>query len=1180
MSLMANRMHFPHCARFPGTRNKSGRREVSQNCEDKAGKEFSISGGVQMRFHVTTRILALVAVLTLFIPSGLMAQSLTQGAISGTVVDASNAVLPNATIKLKSRDKGFTREAVANGQGSFQFPLVDAGNYTVEVAAQGFRSFNANVAVNVGQVTNVNAKLEIGATGVTVEVSGVAPLMETEAADMSTSFDQNMVQNLPNGGNDLTALAYTAPGVVMNTGGMYGNFNANGLPATSNVFTVDGENQMDPFLNLNNSGPTNLMLGKNSIDEATVVTNAYSGQYGQQAGAQVNLVSKGGTNDWHGNANYEWTGRYLDANNWFNGGILGTPQPAPFANNNQWAASFGGPIKRDRAFFFLDTEGIRYIVPSTQPVYTPTTAFLTDTLNNLQVVGASQNTITSYQNAAKIWEAAPNFGSGTPIAGSCVDPLTGNPVGTGVGESAGCFQQYESSPAVPAKETLLIGRFDVNLTQKDRAFFRFDIDSGTQATYADPINPSAFSAASFQPQYTGSLVWNHTFGLTATNQFVAAASYYRATFDENTNGSTSPFPYSLYVGASVPHDNLLALPGLTGLNADNFTFPEGRDVTQYQFVDDFAKTIGRHNIKVGVNFRRYDITNYDASVEKTPLVFADTADFYAGQADLYIQSDPSRQSAPMNTGGIGVYVQDEWAARPSLKLTAALRIEHNLNPTCDVNCFTMPTASFSQLVTQGVNTPYDQALNFGRNTAFNSVDSVNWAPRFGFTWSPRGSSKTVLSGGIGFFYDAFPAFITDSFVNVPYLVGVTLESTLFTGNPLSLPVYWGDSNGAATTVSNTANVIRNGNGATPSITNGLTYNELIDAGGAPPNITGFPSKLRTPQYQEWNIQVQQQLDNKSRLTLAYVGNHGIHEPYPNSTLNASSSDGITGYPTTNPDPRFGTFTEWNSGALSNYNGLTVGYTRRATAGFVVNANFTWAHALDEISNGSLLGYSVSSLQGQINPLNFRANNYGNADYDIRHSFNANYVWTEPFHSSNRVVNGILSGWIASENFSVRSGLPFSITDGTVTTNEGGTAIPAEVLGPAQQSCVNGFSACFNSNAVASAGSLGFFPNQTRNQYRGPDYFGSDVTIGKNFSVKERVKVGIGLNVYDIFNHPNFQNPSSAYNGAGCSTIASPGTQPGCGNITNSAAPPTGPYGAFFAGLPSGRMGQLTAKITF
>ncbi len=1138
-----------------------------------------------MRFANSKTLSVLVYLVAILLPGMLLAQSTTQGAISGTVSDPSNAVLPDLTVTLKSLDKGFTHDTLTNAQGVFQFPLIEPGQYEVQIAATGFKQYTVKAAVNVGQVTIVNAKLEVGAAGTTVEVTGVAPLMNTESADMSTSFDSNLVENLPNGGNDLTAVAYTAPGVMMNSGGMYGNFTANGLPATSNVFTVDGENQMDPFLNLNNSGPTNLMLGKNSIDEATVVTNAYSGQYGQQAGAQVNLVSKGGTNNFHGNAQYQWTGRYLDANNWFNT-FFQPVQPRPFANNNQWAASFGGPIVKDKTFFFIDTEGIRYIVPSTTTVYTPTTAFLNDAINvGLPAAGASAATIAAYQKAATIWQAAPGFSTGVaiPASTSCVDPLTGTQIDSAGTATAGCIQSFTSSPALPAKETLLIGRFDQNIGAQDRLFFRFDIDTGTQATYADPISGS-FSAASYQPEYNNSLNWTHAFSGTATNQFVAAISYYRAIFDENTNSSTSPFPYSMYVGANGATSSPFGLPSASGLNALNFEFPSGRNVTQYQFVDDFAKTIGRHSLKVGVNFRRYDISNYDASQLVTPLVYAGLGDFFNGSASIYAQNNPLHGSAPMNTGGLGIYAQDEWAITAKFKLTAALRAEHNFNPTCDTNCFTILNGTFAQIEAQGASAPYNQALLTGRKDAFNAVDTINWAPRLGFTWSPLANSKTVVSGGLGFFYDAFPAFITDSFVNLPYLVGVTHFGPDITGTPGN--VAWGDPAGAAGTVSTTANTIRNGNAALgiPSLANGLTEAQLLAAGGAQPSVTGFPGKLRTPQYQEWNLQVEQALDSRSRLTLAYVGNHGIFEPYPNSTLNATSPSGVFGYAATTPDTRFGTVTQWTSGAISNHNALLASYTRRLTAGFVVNTNYTWSHTLDEISNGSLLPSSTTAVQGQINPLNFRSNNYGNADYDVRHAFNANYVWTDPYHFHGRAWNGLLGGWLFSQSFIMRGGLPYTITDGTASTQNGGTAVPVEVLGPAQQSCVNGTSACFNAAQLASANSLGFFPNEMRNQYRGPGFFNSDFTFGKDFHATERVKVTVGASLYNIFNHPNFLNPNKNWaapvGGVPCSTVSSGSVQASCGNITGQSAPPTGPYGSFFNGLPSGRVGQLQAKIVF
>jgi hypothetical protein len=1135
-----------------------------------------------MRFRTASTLLMLLALVGLLVPSGLLAQSNTQGAIAGTVTDQTGAVLPNVPVVIRSLDTGFTSTQSTNQSGGYSFPLVSPGNYTISVNASGFKQYSAKTVVQVGQATTVNVKLEVGTAGTTVEVSGEAPLLNVETADPSTAFDQNLVANLPNGGNDLTAVAYTAPGVVMNTGGGYGNFNVNGLPATSNMFTVDGENQMDPFLNLNNSGPTNLMLGKNSIQEATVVTDSVSGQYGQQSGAQVNLVSKGGTNQYHGNAVYEWTGRYLDANDWFNTN-QNPPVARPFANNNQWAASFGGPLKKDKAFFFLDMEGIRYIVPSSQTVYTPTSSFLTDMLNNLQNGGAvaagypkpSAATIATYQKMAQLYEGAPGYATGTAIPagtatapGSCFDAFSGTePAGLSATTLAnGCVQSYQASPALPASETIGIGRFDVNVGAKDRAFFRFDIDTGTQATYADPLNP-AFNAASYQPEYNNDLTWNHAFSGTATNQFVAAISYYRAIFTEATNGPTSPFPYSLYPVADAP---------INALNALNIVFPQGRNVTQWQFVDDFAKTRGRHSLKFGVNFRRYDISNFDASTYVTPLVEPGLVDWFNGSASFYTQNDTLHPAAPMNTGGFGLYAEDDWAVTSKLKLTLALRGEHNFNPTCGIDCFTLPKGPFGQIAAQGVNTPYNQALSIGRNSAFNSVQAVNLSPRVGFIFSPR--EKTVFSGAFSILYDAFPAFITDAFVNVPYLIGVTQFGQDFGGGHVA----WGDPTGAAAVTHTTANVIRNGQGSTPSLANGLTVNQLLAAGGAQPAITGMPSKLITPQVQEWNFQVQQTLDSKSQVTLRYVGNHGIHEAYPNALLNATSPSGVFGFAATTPDQRFGQYTEWYSGAVSNYNGVTASYSRRMTGGFVVNAAFTWAHSLDEISNGGLLNYGQHEILGQVNPLSLRANNYGNADYDIRKAFNANYVWTDPYHFSNRFMNILFGNWLFSENFIARSGLPFTVVDGTVSIANGPstTYVPAEVLGAGQQPCVNGHSSCFNSANFASANGLASFPNQTRNQYRGPGFFTSDFSFGKNFGIGERMKLNIGANIYNIFNHPNFQNPGNAWTGSTCSQISAPGTFPNCGAVTGQAAPPTGAYGSFFNGLPAGREGQLQAKITF
>jgi outer membrane receptor protein involved in Fe transport len=1148
------------------------------------------------RLFTTLLFLVLVSAVAL-------AQSLTQGALSGTVTDVSNAVVPNATVTIKSLDRGFFSTTATNAQGVFQFPLIAPGSYSVVVTLTGFKQYSTTAIVNVAQVTVLNARLEVGSTGETVQVSGAAPLMQTETAEMTASFDEIQIENLPNPGNDLSAVAYSAPGVVINTAGWgWGNFSVNGLSALSNVFTIDGANYMDPYRGVNFTGPTNLMLGKNAIEEATVVTNAYGGQYGQQAGAQINYVSKSGSNSFHGNAQYEWTGRYLDANSWFN---TVPPSPAPFANNNQWMAAFGGPIRKDKTFFFLDFEGVRYIVPSTTTVYTPTPQFLSDLLNPATgaLPGASASTIGTYTTAANLWRNAPGFPTGVATApgsatrnpdgtynvnpGSCTDPrllgsdITHNPVNpqvdvkglAGAPGGAGCIQSYTTSPGMPAREWLLSGRLDQNLGSADRVFFRFVVDRGLEAEGADALNPAIFSEASVMPSENGWLTWSHVFSGTATNNFIATASYYSEIFKLTGNGD---FPYSLFI---------LSSPSTYPLNSFGYESPSGRNVTQYQFVDDFSKVAGRHNLKFGANFRRADITDYNAAYNVVPNVQASLSDFFNGVATYYTQSNPLHLSYPLATGGFGLYAQDEWSVAPRLKLIAGLRAEHDFNPSCGTGCFTLLNAPFSTIEQQGYNAPYGQALSFGKSQLFRAVDAVDWAPRIGFTWAPRANSKTVISGGIGMFYDAFIAEIADSFVNLPYQIPLTLNG-----------VAWADTTGtgAAATALNTANAIRNGNSALgiPSFSSGLTAAQLMAAGGAPPNINSFPGQFRTPRYQEWNLQVQEQLDGKSRITISYAGNHGIHEPYSNNNLNAyvppdaanPNVASISGYPVTAPDPRFGVVSEWYSGAVSNSNSLIASYNRRLTAGFVINANYTWAHSLDEISNGGVLPYAGDSIMGQINPRNLRANNYGNSDMDIRHSFNASYVWTEPYHFGSRILNTMLGGWTVSQTFTARTGLPFTVRDGTATIFNGSVGVPAQVLGPAQQKCVNGNSTCFNSQEFAGATGLGAYPNQVRNQYRGPGYFDSDFTVGKNFALTERVKFMAGINIYNVLNHPNFMQPGSSWLGPTCSSTITVGgvvQAPSCGLITApQSISPTPVYGAYFPGQPPGRIGQLQAKITF
>ena len=1100
--------------------------------------------------RLITGILAVLVIAAVMAPS-LMAQSLVSGDLTGTVTDPSGAVVSGATVTLKSDATGATRTTTTGSNGTYRFSLLSPGSYTISVNASGFSKTESKATVSVGQASIADVKMAVGSSTTTVEVTTTAPLVSNDNTDLSTNFSQNMIANSPNGGNDITYIAQTAPGATMNTSGGYGNFSSFGLPATSNLFTVNGENDMDPYLNLNNSGATNLLLGKNDVQEATVINNAYSGQYGQQAGTQVSYVTKSGTNQFHGNAIYYWTGRALDANDWFNN-LNGVGRP--FANNNQWAASIGGPIKKDKLFFFVNTEGLNFILPAQSSVFSWSPNFINGALANIAATNPAE--LPLYQQYFNIMQAGPGYPGAAlnfqPTSaggdGGCGAPIVGN-----------CIGQYQANGTQPGHEWILSGRVDYNLSDKDHLFWRVKMDHGTQPTSVDFINP-AFTAASYQPSYDGQGQWTHVFSPNATNNFVYAGSYYRAIF---TQQNPDLFPFAV-IGSGFD---------LTQVGGVVYAFPQGRNVTQYQFVDDFSLTKGAHALKFGANYRRYDISDYTFSRITNPevLLFGSAngqADFFDGIATQTRKRYPEQLSQPVALWGIGLYAQDEWRVNKALKLTFALRAEHNSNPVCQTNCAALMNSSFQQLNGAGLlsgDTPYNQIIDYNRHQIFRNTDGIDWSPRFGFAWSPGGSDRTVVRGGFGMFYDALPAVVGDNFMlNMPgailvYSNGVPWADTTTPNSPYI--------QGAAS-----AAAIRAGLGA------GASYNDLkalLGSSFRTPSFFNQVGTFKTPYFEQWNVQLQQALGDKASISLGYNGNHGVHIPLDNPGLNAYGA-GYPPFPDTPATLDFTAVDQYSSSAVSNYNGLTATFQQRLTYGFTVQANYTWSHAMDIVSNGGISPYNADtagSLLYQINPACMYCNNYGNADYDVRSYFSASYVWQTPWKFSNKWTNGAFGGWILSQNFFARTGLPYTVMDGNLGignwSQQGGTNI-ADTLNYVNYGCSNGLSQCNNAanfwdSTVAPPPN---FPNQRRNMYRGPGYFDSDFTINKNFKLTERVAFGVGANFYNVFNHPNFDLPD---NFLGDSTF---------GQILLTVPPPTGPYGAFFANLPSGRIIQFQGKIVF
>ena len=281
-------------------------------------------------------------------------QSLTSGDVTGTVKDPTGAAIPGATLTLTNVNTNSTQRVSSNGDGSFRFAFVPPGTYKLTAIANGFQTqARAGVIVNAGQPTAADVQLQVASASQTVDVTDSGISLQTENADVATTFNTQMVENMPNPGGDITYIAQTAPGVVMNTQAGYGNFVADGMPATSNLFTINGANYNDPFFGINNSGASNLSLGSNDIAEAQVINSPYSAQYGQYAGSQITYITKSGTNQFHGDAIYMWNGREMNANQFFSNAV---GQPRPFNNFNQWQTGVQGPIWKNRTFFDVDYE--------------------------------------------------------------------------------------------------------------------------------------------------------------------------------------------------------------------------------------------------------------------------------------------------------------------------------------------------------------------------------------------------------------------------------------------------------------------------------------------------------------------------------------------------------------------------------------------------------------------------------------------------------------------------------------------------------------------------------------------------------------------------------------------------------------------------------------------------------
>jgi hypothetical protein len=1142
----------------------------------------------------------------------LLAQSGTSSALAGTVTDKSGAVVVNAQIKATDLNSGAVRSVQSNPDGHFLFSQVNPGTYRIEVHAQGFGPAQSEpTIVSVGQTASVNFSLSPAAAEQTVEVEGQVGLMSLENPNTSTTLEAETIKNLPNPGQDLTYVAQFAPGALMNTAGSsndakaaggYGNVEFNGLPATSNGYILDGFDANDPFLGLNIGLSTNLVIGLDALQEATVNTNSYAVDQGRYGASQVNYFTKSGSNRFHGDLYEVWNGSLLNGTDYFlhANDTPGNIARKPRSTVNQFGVSVGGPVVKDHLFFFTHFEGIRIALPLVARTTVPSPAFQQYVLQQLPqggadsingtVLPAQPQEVAFYKKMFALFSNS--AGTPTPVLTCPLDAsgalLPGTQTTSNLFNGTGCANIRTQSMNNSDSENLIVIKVDHTLDANNSVWYRFQQDTGLQAAYTDPIN-TIFNSYSPQPQRTLVLGYTRVFTPNLINQFNPGASWYSSLFLPNNYAQTlDTFPIVLAGGSSNAP--------FTTVGGNDQTYTQGRKVTQWQINDNLIWTNGKHSFKFGENSRRLDVSDYDLGEGVVPaVVYNDLAQFTFGAASTSTAGFPITGKERIALGNLDLYAMDTVKVGQRWTLMAGLRATWNTNPVNQHGLFARPSGSFLDMA-HSIDQPLNQAIETNVRSLFPGTPLFSWQPRASAAY--KLSEKVALHAGGGVFNDIIPAQIADlAATNAPYA-----------------PVFVGGINGQV-----------GGIGIAPGVTNSAvdataaanrSFQGIFQSGGSPcaglqagapicplaVNMNTFPSGiLKTPYFLQWSLGVERELGARGSLRVDYVGTRAVQEPYQ-VQLNGYQTvcDGcFAPFAYNRPlDQRFASINEFRTGAGSHYSGLQTSAGKQI-GGLTVRANYTYSHCLDEVSNGGLLPFSslgiLSPLPGSLRK------EFGNCDYDVRHNLSAFGIYELPFHSSHRLLRQVLSGWQISQTAFLHSGLPFSVLSAPYTANNNGifqgsgpqyaNRVPGVALyrktaisgvtqtGSRQWLNPDAFVSVVDPSTGACAGGDSptncQFGNSGRNNVRGPHFTYSEMYLTKKIPITEHVSFRLDTQIFNVFNHPNFALPS---NQAG--TPGKPATQTGFGALTSTISPPTGLLGVGLGGDSSPRMIAFQGRIEF
>jgi hypothetical protein len=1101
------------------------------------------------------------------------------GSIQGTVTDSVGAVVQGAEVTVKNTGSNATRTATSSGSGAYSIPSLPPGNYDVTVKMASFKSFHvSSVDLTVGQVLGLNVQLEPGAVSEEIQVrADQIPDVDLETSQVSNLVDERSIKDLPLITRNPYELVLLSPGTSQ-TNTSLGGITVNGSRERNNNFLLDGVDNNDTSVPGTMGGV--LSADPESTQEFRVITNTFNAEYGRNTGAIVDVVTKSGTNSFHGNA-YEfgrWNG-FGGARDWFNRASEGPQDPYI---RHQFGYSIGGPIRKDKTFFFFNQEFDRFITTLTGTATVPTPAFKTGVFNFTYI---DPNTLGTNTVPVDLTEAGANNIYGLPLDPTVQKILALYPNPTQSADGVSGTIHYPSSSRTSSYQT--VAKIDHHFTERHTFTGRYGYDHSYDPNpFHDDILPGnvgATESKSIGQGLSASLVSSLTTNV--LNSFNFGWNKIYATFNcTNRSEIDGVSPLDQFGNARDYNMDPFTSFGCLSLVSNN----QFRKTGTTSYTDSISWVHGSHTFKFGGDFRNIHEegpNSFDSRRQinlNTFALFGDPFNIGFNLIDIPGVTDQPNVGFAVSDAASSLYGfvaedlnaeffnktgarlasdnrqfrqheydwygQDTWKFRRNLTLTFGLRYQLDGVPYEE-------NANFSNLLTSPASFPVVMSIvGPGTGKQIYNSDYSNIEPRVGFSWDPKGDGKMAVRGAFGIFHDrVFGNLFGNARSNPPFEQDYLQFPFDTIGNTFSGPV----------------------TPAVPGIVPNTTPSATIPDGAQLAPVV-FDTHFRNAASNNWNFGIQREIAGNNTLEMNYVGSEGHHiyrnidgnppDPTLVNQLVAICSDPTNPLNTTGctPDQVSGLnlYNGFENGVLpfnavahnavlqpsynvsagnSFYNALQAKFTRRLSHGVQVQAAYTWAHAIDDSSD------PLAPAQGNRTfPRNSRDlhQDRGNSDNDIRHVAVINYVWELPFGNGKGYLNHGFSGRIfegiqLSGITTVQTGHPFEIRGRTDSQRTGISGWANQVGDPFaggqnDDPSINGGNKVWFSNPSAFQNQpINGLPGSVgRNEFYGPGFVNFDAVFAKHIKITERFFAELRVEGFNIFNHPHFTNPGDFGNSLG------------------------------------------------